>query len=79
MRFWTIRSMRKKLQDEMWLHKRLYSLAEKEAELSNFKKFKCSEFFEGAKMAELNLKIYHKKMNKVYRQMEFVESLLERE
>ena len=69
-----IRYTRKKLKDVYWRKSRIRELLERSTNLNSYRKFKCSEFFVGAQVAERNTKWYYKEINKVDRRLNFLEN-----
>lgn len=75
--FFSFKAMRKRATSKTWLTVRLRYWAEKEKELSNFKTFKCSTFFEGRTLAELNQVEYDERAKILYRKMGQIQRLLQ--
>ena len=68
--------LRKKLKDEKWLIRKQNYLLSESYSLHRFSKFECSEFFEGKRRAEHNLKKYSKQKFKNDKHLDFIESHL---
>ena len=71
------KKIRLQLKDEKFLLTQLKKWAKLEGELEHFYKFKCSEFFEGKTMAEINLKEYYKKRELYCHKIDKFKRLLE--
>lgn len=61
MKAWKIKIARKKIKNKIFLLRKLRYWAGEEKRLKRFYDFKCSKFFEGETMAEINLEFYNEK------------------
>lgn len=73
-----IKKIRAKLKDEKFLISKLKEWAEEEKQLHNFYQFKCSEFFEGKTLAEINRREYDKRSKVCSRNLRRFKNLLDK-
>lgn len=71
-----IKNIRIKLKDEKFLIGKLREWGEEEKRLESFYRFKCSDFFEGKTLAEINRQEYYKRIKVCNRKIGQLKRLL---
>lgn len=71
-----IKRMRQRIASKEWLKNKLKSLIDETEEWHTFEQFDCDSFFKGDIAAERNKQIYHKNVNRIDRQIKFINELL---